>query len=80
MFIIILVILIAAIVTIFSVQNAVPVTVSFLYWRFDASLAIVVFLSILSGMIIMALLSFSIRLKKSLQKENRGKTTVKEGE
>ncbi|MEK6689678.1 MAG: LapA family protein [Nitrospirota bacterium] len=66
MFILILIILIIAIVTVFSVQNANPVTISFLYWRFNASLAIVVFLSLLCGMTVTTLILFSIRLKKSL--------------
>jgi uncharacterized integral membrane protein len=68
MFILILIILIVLIVTIFPIQNAAPVTGSFLLWQFDASLAIVVFLSVLSGMIVMLLLSLSIRLKGSLKK------------
>jgi uncharacterized integral membrane protein len=69
MFIIILIILIVAAVTIFSVQNAAPVTVSFLYWKFDASLAIVIFLAVLTGMIITILLSLPIRFKQSLKKK-----------
>lgn len=68
MFILILIILIVLIVTIFSIQNAAPVTVSFLFWRFDASLAIVVFLSMLSGIIVMTLYSLSIKIKRSLKK------------
>ncbi len=69
MFIIILIILIVAAVTIFSVQNAAPVTVSFLYWKFDASLAIVIFLAVLTGMIITILLSLPIRFKQSLKRK-----------
>ena len=49
---IILVMLLIAVVAAFSVQNAAPIAVSFLFWRFDASLAIVVFLALLLGMII----------------------------
>lgn len=45
------VILIIAVV-IFSVQNSSPVAVSFLVWSFDASLAIVIFLSLVVGIII----------------------------
>lgn len=46
----IFIMIIVTLVAIFSVQNAEPVTISFLYWKFEASLAIVVFLSVLCGM------------------------------
>jgi uncharacterized integral membrane protein len=39
-------------VVLFSVQNAEPVSVSFLAWHFEASLAIVIALSLLGGMIV----------------------------
>ncbi len=47
-----IVLAIVALVTIFSVQNASPIVVSFLFWQFEASLAIVIFLSVLSGILI----------------------------
>jgi uncharacterized integral membrane protein len=57
------------IVLIFSVQNAGPVAVSFLSWRFEASLAIVIALSLLGGMVVgMTLLSW-IRLRRSSRKK-----------
>jgi uncharacterized integral membrane protein len=55
----------------FSVQNAAPVGVSFLSWHFEASLALVIVLSLLAGLIVgMALLSLfqlrrSLRVKKT---------------
>ncbi len=55
------------IVILFSVQNATPVTVWFYNWRFDASLAIVVFLSALAGVIIEALFLVSLRLRRSMK-------------
>jgi len=48
---IILLLIVIAGVAIFSVQNAVPVAITFLFWKFEASLAIVIFLSVLSGVI-----------------------------
>ena len=56
--------LIIAAVTVFSVQNAVPVTISLFIWRFDASLAIVVFLSVVSGIMIGAGLIYLSRAKR----------------
>jgi uncharacterized integral membrane protein len=66
-FIIVVIIIVAA----FSAQNAAPVAVSFLTWHFEASLALVIVLSLLSGMIIgMALLSL-LRLRRSVRKRRR---------
>jgi putative membrane protein len=57
------------IVLVFSVQNAGPVAVSFLSWRFEASLAIVIALSLLGGMVAgMTLLSW-IRLRRASRKK-----------
>ncbi len=41
----------------FALQNNVPVTVTFLFWRFDSSLAMVLLLALALGAIIVALVS-----------------------
>jgi len=57
------------IVVLFSVQNAGPVAVSFLFWRFEASLAVVIALCLLVGAIAgMTVLSW-IRLRRSARKK-----------
>ena len=53
-----LILVLIVLVAVFSVQNAGPVAISFLMWRFEASLAIVIFLVLLSGVVIGAALSF----------------------
>ena len=58
-----------ALVTVFSVQNASPVTISFIYWKFNASLAIVVFLSALAGALIAMIGMASRSLKRSSKKQ-----------
>jgi uncharacterized integral membrane protein len=65
------------IVVIFSVQNAGPVAVSFLSGHFEASLAIVIALSVLGGMITgMTILSW-IRMRRSMRKKKApGKETI----
>lgn len=42
---------------IFALQNNVPVTVTFLVWRFDSSLAMVLLMALALGAIIVALVS-----------------------
>ena len=65
----IFVIIIVAAVTAFTAQNAAPVAVSFLAWHFEASLAVVIVLAFLAGMITgMALLSW-FRLRRSLREK-----------
>ena len=68
MVILIFAVLIIAGVTIFSVQNASPVAVTFLLWNFQASLAIVIFLSTLIGVIIGAIFFSVVRRKVSPKK------------
>ena len=55
MFIVILFLIAIGTVALFSVQNAIPVTITFLFWKFEASLAIVIFLSVLLGVLIGAI-------------------------
>jgi uncharacterized integral membrane protein len=53
-------------VALFSVQNASPVAISFLFWRFEASLAIVIFLSALAGVLVTVIIYSSRAVKKAL--------------
>lgn len=64
MFTLVIAALVIAIVVIFSVQNAVPVSVTFLAWKFDASLAVIVFLVFLIGIVVAALSILAFRLKR----------------
>ena len=68
MVILVFAVFIIAVVTIFSVQNASPVAVTFLFWNFQASLAIVIFLSTLIGVIIGAIVFSVLRKKMSSKK------------
>jgi uncharacterized integral membrane protein len=63
MFHVALVLIIIVLVAVFSVQNADPVKFKFLLWEFDASLAIVIFLSALTGLIAGVIITFLIRFK-----------------
>jgi len=60
----IVVIVIIALAVVFSVQNAEPVAVSFLSWTFETSLAIVIFLSVLSGILIAAIISLPGKFRR----------------
>jgi uncharacterized integral membrane protein len=62
---IIILFIVLTLVAIFSMQNATPVAITFLFWRFEASLAIVIFLSVISGMIAGAIIISLLRLKPS---------------
>jgi lipopolysaccharide assembly protein A len=68
MAVLLVVIVLVAGLVIFSVQNASPVSVAFLIWHFDASLAIVVFLALIAGIIIMAVISSVLRLRRHRRK------------
>lgn len=57
-------ILISIIGVVFAMQNNVPVTVNFLLWRFDSSLAMVLLSALAFGAIIIALLSTPATLRR----------------
>jgi len=72
MVILVFAVFIIAVVTIFSVQNASPVAVTFLFWNFQASLAIVIFLSTLIGVIVGAIIFSVLKRKVSPKKKTEG--------
>ncbi len=47
----------------FALQNSVPVTVAFLFWRFDGSLALILLLALALGAVIIALVSTPATLR-----------------
>jgi uncharacterized integral membrane protein len=68
MAIVILLLIVMSVVAVFSIQNALPVAITFFYWKFEASLAIIVFLSVLCGMIAGAIILSLLRMKPSTRK------------
>jgi len=68
---VILLLIIIALVAIFSVQNAMPVTITFLFWKFEASLAIIIFLNALTGMIAGAIIVLLLKIKPSVKKQQK---------
>lgn len=51
----------------FAMQNNVPVTVTFLVWRFDSTLAMMLLIALALGAIVVALLSTPMTLKRQWQ-------------
>jgi uncharacterized integral membrane protein len=72
----ILLVILIGVAVIFSVQNASPVALSFLTWHFEASLAVVILLTLVIGMILgMAILSLSRLMRSMRKKREQGKQT-----
>jgi len=71
----VLVIIAVSVMVLFSVQNAAPVVVSFLSWKFGASLAVIIVLSILIGILIGGTMASFWRLKRSI----KNKKTIARG-
>lgn len=67
----ILIIIIVAVVAVFSIQNATPVSVTFMSWHFDASLAIIILLSVLTGFIIGMIVLLSIRFVRQAKRKGK---------
>ncbi len=57
----------------FALQNNVPVTVTFLVWRFDSSLAMVLLLALATGAIVMALVTApgALRARWTLSRQRK---------
>ncbi len=66
MFGLIIAFIIIILVALFAVQNAAPAVISFLFWRFEASLAVVIFLSALAGALITVIIYSSRAVMKAL--------------
>lgn len=63
----VIVLVVVAVMVIFSVQNAVPVAVSFLSWKFESSLAVIILLSTVLGILIGAMAVSFWSLKRSMK-------------
>ncbi|MEW6116490.1 MAG: LapA family protein [Nitrospirota bacterium] len=69
MFALLLLLIIVLLVAIFSIQNAAPVIITFFLWRFEASLAIVIFLSVLTGVLIMMIIHSSRAISRRFKQQ-----------
>ncbi len=65
MSVLILALLIIIAVAVFSAQNALPVSIVFLFWKFQASLAIVIFLSVLTGIVVASIVFLWLRIRRT---------------
>jgi uncharacterized integral membrane protein len=57
--VLIVLLVVAVVVAVGALQNAQPVTVSFLFWQFKASLALVILAAATAGLLIGALVSWA---------------------
>jgi|GEM_PF-1916162 len=69
--------LVGALVIIFAVQNIATVDAVFLTWHFEGSLALILVLAVVAGMIISSLLSLPDSFKKKFQISKLKDTNVK---
>lgn len=77
MTLIVLLLVLLILAAVFALQNAAPVSVVFLFWGFEAPLAVVFFLSALGGAIAVTILYYIVQLRKRLKSGNRAKETEK---
>jgi uncharacterized integral membrane protein len=77
MFILCIAVLVIAAVVIFSVQNAAPVSVAFLMWKFVASLAVMVFFAFVIGIVVAALFSLALRLRGAARRRAQKTDSLK---
>ena len=77
-FLLILSLLIAILAIIFALQNTAAVTITFLVWTFQGSLALVMILALVAGVLIafFALLPSSIRLRLRASSHKKDKSDL----
>lgn len=68
---------IALIMVIFTLQNAEPIDVKFLFWNIRGSLALVLLLSFIAGVVTSFMLSLSSAMKKNKQKQETADKAIK---
>jgi len=56
-------IVVAILAVVFALQNAVPITVSFLTWKFESSLALVLLITVALGILMSLLVSVPSMIK-----------------
>lgn len=80
MFTLVFLLFVILIIAIFSAQNALPVAITFFFWKFEASLAIIVFLSAFCGLIAGLIISSLMKRKttKKVKEETTPSPTSKE--
>lgn len=73
-------ILVALASVLFAMQNSTPVTVVFLVWRFDGSLAMIILVSIALGALAVALVSIpsALRARWTISRQRRDIEALKE--
>lgn len=69
----VLALIIALIAVVFTIQNTALVTVTFLFWDLNHSLAFVVLLAILSGVLISQFVAMPGKVKRTLENTNQQK-------
>jgi len=79
-FLFILILFFAVLVAIFAIQNAYPVTIYFLKWQFEASLGLVILISLLIGAVSLGGLGLIHQTKDKLKARIQGKEEEKEGQ
>jgi lipopolysaccharide assembly protein A len=65
--------IIAAIAVIFALQNTAVTTVTFLFWKFDGSLALILMLALIAGAVVSILVSSPALIRDKLTIRNQKK-------
>jgi putative membrane protein len=68
--------IIAAIAVIFALQNTAVTTVTFLFWKFDGSLALILLLALIAGAVISILVSSPALIRDKLTIRNQKKQII----
>lgn len=71
---------IAILTVVFALQNPIPVLVTFMFWKFEGSLALVLMLTFALGALVSLMVSIPAMLKRRSAISNQKKNNVQEVE
>ncbi len=78
---ILILLVIISIVAFVAAQNASPVVLTFLFWKFEASLSVIIFLSVFAGVLMAAIFIFSSYIRRFMKDRRKsGETTFQKKE
>lgn len=68
---VVILLIIVAVLALVTAQNATPVVVTFFIWRFEASLSVIIFLSVFAGLLMAAVFIFSGYMRRLIKSKRQ---------
>lgn len=68
---VVILLIIVAVLALVTAQNATPVVLTFFIWKFEASLSVIIFLSVFAGLLMAAVFIFSGYMRRLIKNKRQ---------